>query len=232
MQACLESVTWADEIIVVDSFSTDATERISRRFTDKVYQHAFHGFGRLRNEAIAHATHDWIFSLDTDERATAELRAEIHRTLEAGPEADAYFVPRKNYFLGRWIKHCGWYPDYRQPQLFRKDRLRYREELVHESFDVEGKIGYLKSPALQYPFRDIDHYLMKQERYSDLMARADGGTGPSICGKPARHPSVLHLFEDVYRQERLPGRYPWFDPFRPLCLLYLHQVCAVLGTPA
>ena len=83
MQACLESVTWADEIIVVDSFSTDATERISRRFTDKVYQHAFHGFGRLRNEAIAHATHDWIFSLDTDERATAELRAEIHRT--AGP---------------------------------------------------------------------------------------------------------------------------------------------------
>ena len=171
MQACLESVTWADEIIVVDSFSTDATERISRRFTDKVYQHAFHGFGRLRNEAIAHATHDWIFSLDTDERATAELRAEIHRTLETGPEADAYFVPRKNYFLGRWIKHCGWYPDYRQPQLFRKDRLRYREELVHESFDVEGEIGYFKSPALQYPFRDIDHYLMKQERYSDLMAR-------------------------------------------------------------
>ena len=74
-------------------------------------------------------------------------------------------------FLGRWIRHCGWYPDYRQPQLFRKDRLRYREELVHESFDVEGEIGYLENPVLQYPFRDIDHYLMKQERYSDLMAR-------------------------------------------------------------
>ena len=149
----------------------------------------------MRNEAIAHATHDWIFSLDTDERATAESRAEIHRTLETGPEADAYFVPRKNYFLGRWIKHCGWYPDYRQPQLFRKDRLRYREELVHESFDVEGEIGYLKSPALQYPFRDIDHYLMKQERYSDLMARADGGTGPSVCANPTRHPSMLHFLK-------------------------------------
>ncbi len=171
MRACLESITWADEIIVVDSHSTDATERISREFTDNVYQHDFHGFGRLRNEALTHATHDWVFSLDTDERATPELRDEIRRVLAAGPEADAYFVPRKNYFLGRWIKHCGWFPDYRQPQLFRKSRLRYREELVHESFDLEGKIGYLTAAALQYPFRDIDHYLAKQERYSDLMAR-------------------------------------------------------------
>lgn len=171
MRACLESVTWADELIVVDSHSTDATERISREFTDKVHQQEFHGFGRLRNEAIAHAKHDWVFSLDTDERATPELRDEIRLVLDAGPEADAYFVPRKNYFLGRWIKHCGWYPDYRQPQLFRKSRLRYRDELVHESFDLDGKIGYLTTAALQFPFRDIDHYLAKQERYSDLMAR-------------------------------------------------------------
>jgi glycosyltransferase involved in cell wall biosynthesis len=171
MEACLESVTWADEIIVVDSFSSDGTTAISRRFTEKVFQHAFQGFGRLRNEAVAHASYEWIFSLDTDERATPELRDEIRRTLEAGPSAEAYFVPRKNYFLGRWIKHCGWYPDYRQPQLFRKSRLRYRDELVHESFDLEGRTGYLTSPALQYPFRDIDHYLAKQDRYSDLMAR-------------------------------------------------------------
>ncbi len=171
MEACLESVTWADEIIVVDSFSTDATTAISKRFTDKVFQHAFHGFGRLRNEAIGHAAHEWIFSLDTDERATPLLRDEIRRTVDAAPAADAYFVPRKNYFLGRWIQHCGWYPDYRQPQLFRKNRFRYREELVHESFDVDGPVGYLASPALQYPFRNIDHYLLKQDRYSDLMAR-------------------------------------------------------------
>lgn len=171
MRACLESLTWADEIIVVDSHSTDGTERISRAFTDRVYQHDFHGFGRLRNEALTHATHEWVFSLDTDERATPELRDEIRRLLDAGPEADAYFVPRKNYFLGRWIKHCGWFPDYRQPQLFRRSKFRYREELVHESFDVDGRLGYLTSAALQYPFRNIDHYLAKQERYSDLMAR-------------------------------------------------------------
>lgn len=170
MRACLESVKWADELVVVDSHSTDGTERISREFTDKVYQVDFHGFGRLRNEAVTLTSHDWVFSLDTDERATPEIRDEIRRLLDRGPDAEAYFVPRRNYFLGRWIKHCGWYPDYRQPQLFRKDRMTYRDELVHESFDVDGRVGYLHEHVLQYPFRDIDHYLMKMDRYSELMA--------------------------------------------------------------
>jgi glycosyltransferase involved in cell wall biosynthesis len=170
IRACLESVRWADELIVVDSYSTDATETISREFTDKVYQHEFKGFGRLRNEAVAYASCDWVFSLDTDERATPELRDEIRRLLEGGPQGDAYFVPRRNYFLGRWIHHCGWYPDYRQPQLFRKDRMRYRTDLVHEGFEVDGRLGYLKEHVLQYPFRDLDHFLTKQDRYSSLMA--------------------------------------------------------------
>ena len=172
MQACLESVAgWGDELIVVDSHSTDRTAVISRAYTDKVYQVDFTGFGDLRNQAVAFTTHEWVFSLDSDERMTPELKDEIQLLLDRGPDKDAYFVPRKNYFLGRWIKHCGWYPDYRQPQLFRKSRFHYREELVHESFDCDGPVGFLKRPALQYPFRDIDHYVAKQERYSDLMAR-------------------------------------------------------------
>ena len=171
IRACLETLTWADEIIVVDSHSSDATEKISREFTDKVYQHEFKGFGRLRNEAVAHATHEWVFSLDTDERMTLELRDEVRGVLASGPRADAYFVPRRNYFLGRWIRHSGWYPDYRQPQLFHKDRMRYREEIVHEGFDLEGRAGYLKEHVLQYPFSDLDHYLAKMDRYTDLMAR-------------------------------------------------------------
>ena len=170
MRACLESVTWADELIVVDSHSTDATATISREFTGKIYQHDFQGFGKLRNDALAHATHDWVFSLDTDERATPEIRDEIRRVLAEGPAADAYFVPRRNYFLGRWIRHCGWYPDYRQPQLFRKSRMRYRDEVVHEGAEVDGRTGFLKEHVLQYPFRDLDHYLAKMDRYSDLMA--------------------------------------------------------------
>lgn len=172
IRACLKSVAgWADELIVVDSHSTDSTAKIAAEFTDKVYQHEFHGFGRLRNEAVAHTSHNWVFSLDTDERMTPEIRDEIRAVLARGPEADAYFVPRRNYFLGRWIRHSGWYPDYRQPQLFRKDRMRYREEVVHESFELNGRVGYLNEHVLQHPFRDIDHYLAKMDRYSDLMAK-------------------------------------------------------------
>jgi glycosyltransferase involved in cell wall biosynthesis len=172
MRPCLDSVAgWADELIVVDSHSSDRTAAIAREFTDKVHQVEFRGFGDLRNRALSYCAHDWVFSLDSDERMTPELKAEIAALLNGTPAADAYFVPRKNFFLGRWIKHCGWYPDYRQPQLFRKSRFRYRQELVHESFDCDGKVGYLRQPALQYPFRDIDHYIAKQDRYSDLMAR-------------------------------------------------------------
>ncbi|MDT7041809.1 glycosyltransferase family 2 protein [Candidatus Nitronereus thalassa] len=170
MQACLGSLAWADELIVVDSHSSDRTAEISREFTDKVFQNDFVGFGKLRNEATAYATHDWVFSLDTDERATPEIRDEILKTLAQGPQADAYFVPRRNYFLGRWIRRCGWYPDYRQPQLFHKGRMRYREDLVHESFELNGTLGYLREHVDQYPFRNIDQYLMKMDRYSMLMA--------------------------------------------------------------
>ncbi|MDA0738237.1 MAG: glycosyltransferase family 2 protein [Nitrospirae bacterium] len=170
MRACLESLSWADELIVVDSHSTDMTAEISREFTDQVYQNDFVGFGKLRNEATAYATHDWVFSLDTDERATPEIRDEIRRTLEQGPKADAYFVPRRNYFLGRWIRRSGWYPDYRQPQLFHTGRMRYREDLVHETYILDGTIGYLREHVDQYPFRNIDQYLMKMDRYSSLRA--------------------------------------------------------------
>ncbi len=171
MRACLESVQWADEVIVVDSHSTDATTAISREYTDHVFQHAFSGFGKLRNDAVAHATHDWIFSLDTDERATEEIRDEIRLQLERGPDAEAFFVPRRNYFLGRRIKRCGWYPDYRQPQFFHKGHMRYAQDLVHETYELDGRAGYLRAHVDQYPFRDIDHCLIKMDRYSTLMAR-------------------------------------------------------------
>jgi glycosyltransferase involved in cell wall biosynthesis len=173
----LESIKWVDEIVVLDSHSTDRTEQICRGFTDKVYQCDFAGFGRLRNRALELVTHDWVLSLDADERATDELRQEIHRELASGPRADAFFVPRRNFFLGRWIRHCGWYPDYRQPQFFNKHRLRYRDDLVHEGFDVTGRVDYLRGHVLQYPFRDIDHYLAKMDRYSDLMAQQMAARG-------------------------------------------------------
>jgi len=207
IRACLKSVAgWADELIVVDSHSTDATEAISREFTDHIYQHDFHGFGQLRNEAVAHATHDWVLSLDTDEVATPEVKDEIRRLLAAGPTADAYFVPRKNYFLGRWIRHCGWYPDYRQPQLFRKNKLRYRDEVVHEGAEVDGTTGYLREHVLQYPFLDLDHYLAKQDRYSALMAGRMVEAGRRFHAyQLVTHPSFTFLKMYVLRAGFLDG---------------------------
>jgi glycosyltransferase involved in cell wall biosynthesis len=201
MRACLESVRWADELIVVDSHSTDGTEAIAREFTDRIYQVDFAGFGALRNRALSYCTHEWVFSLDSDERMTPELREEVERLLNGEPGADAYFVPRKNYFLGRWIRHCGWYPDYRQPQLFRRSRFRYRDELVHEGFECDGPVGRLSQPVLQYPFRDIDHYIAKQDRYSDLMARRMAEQGRRF----AAHQLVTHplgAFLKMYLQRR------------------------------
>lgn len=167
---CLESVKWADEIVVLDSFSADRTVEICREYTDKIYQHRFAGFGDLRNTAISHTSNNWILSVDADERVTEELREEISEKLKTGPAADAYFVPRINYFLGHRVKHCGWYPDYRQPQFFHKDRMKYTDQLVHEGFILSGRVSYLKGHVIQHPFLNLDHFFRKMERYSTLRA--------------------------------------------------------------
>lgn len=170
IRACLESVRWADEIVVIDSFSTDATVSICREFTDKIIQLKFNGFGDLRNNALKSITHDWVLSVDADERVTPELAEEIRNLLAKGPGADAYYVPRKSFFLDTWVKHCGWYPDYRQPQFFNKNKMKYANQLVHETYELDGKIGYLKEHALQYPFLSMDQFLKKMDRYSSLRA--------------------------------------------------------------
>jgi len=107
---CINSVLWADEIIVVDSFSTDGTTEIATELGAKVVQISFNGYGDLRNQAIKHCSKDWIFSLDSDERCTAEVRDEIVKLVNNNAALDIYHVPRKNFFMGKWIKHSGWYP--------------------------------------------------------------------------------------------------------------------------
>lgn len=175
--ACLETVAgWAEEIIVVDSASSDRTVEIARRYTPHVFQEEFQGFGRLRNNAVARCRLDWVLSVDADERVTPELRAEIEREM-AAPRHAAYFVPRKSHFLGHWIRHCGWYPDYRQPQLFDRRQFRYRDDLVHEGFECRGSVGYLSGHVLQYPFRNVGQFLQKMDRYSKLRAADLKDTG-------------------------------------------------------
>jgi glycosyltransferase involved in cell wall biosynthesis len=136
----------------------------------------FEGFGKLRNRAIELTSHDWIVSIDTDERSTPEFAEEVRQTV-AAPRHDAYFVPRHNTFLGRPLRHSGMYPDYRQPQVFRKDKLRYLEDMVHEGFECRGTVGHFKNYIWQHPWPSLKVLNAKSERYTTLMAQKNYETG-------------------------------------------------------
>ena len=167
----LESVAWADEVVVIDTGCTDRTMDIARQYDCRIERLPFEGFGKLRNDSLALCRHDWVLSIDADERVTPELQNEIRRVLNDENAPDAFFIPRRNFFMGRWIKHCGWYPDYCQPKLFRKGALSYRNDAVHEGFDIRGRVGYLKSDVLHYSFRDLSQVIEKMNRYSTLGAQ-------------------------------------------------------------
>jgi glycosyltransferase involved in cell wall biosynthesis len=168
----IQSVIWADEIILADSCSTDETSAIAMSMGARVIQVPFKGFGELRNEAVAACSHEWIFSLDADERCTPEARDEILNVINGESVHDAYMVPRRNFIMGRWIKHSGFYPDYRQPQLFLKGTMAYKAEQVHEGFLLHSSkpLGYLRNAIWQVPFKNLDEIQKKASRYSTLWA--------------------------------------------------------------
>jgi glycosyltransferase involved in cell wall biosynthesis len=165
----LESVSWAAEVVVIDSFSTDRTVEIATARGARVVQLEFSKFGELRRAGIDNTTQPWIFSLDSDERCTPEARDEILRIVADPSSADAYQVPRSNILLGRRIRHSGWYPDYRQPQLFRRGKLQYAAgDEVHEGWVLDGRLGTMKSPITQIPYRTLAEAIGKMNRYTSL----------------------------------------------------------------
>jgi glycosyltransferase involved in cell wall biosynthesis len=168
----ISTVLWTDEIVLADSNSTDDTVKIAEGLGARIVQIPFTTFSELRNRAADACSGDWILSLDTDERCTPEVRDEILSLLAAGPSCDAYYIPRRNFFMGRWIKGSGWYPNYRQPQLYRKGTMRYTK-IIHEEVEMVhgGKIGYLRNALWQFPFKDFDELLHKANRYSSVGAR-------------------------------------------------------------
>ena len=166
---CLQSVSWADEVIVVDSGSTDGTPQIAQEMGAKVYSHDWPGFGPQKNRALGYASKEWVFSIDADERVTPEQRAELECAMKEG-NADGYFCPRLSQFCGTFIHHSGWYPDY-VLRLFKRGKGRFSDSLVHESIILEGRSAKLKIPLLHYSYLTMADVERKVEHYSDAAAR-------------------------------------------------------------
>lgn len=168
--AALESVAWADEILVVDSHSTDDTVAIARRFTGRVVVRDWEGYGVQKNYAASVAQHDWILSLDADERVSPALASEIQTLLRNEPAHRGYRIPRVAFHLGRWIRSTDWYPDY-QLRLYDRRKAQWDARLVHESMRVDGTVGTLKGELQHYAYRDLSHHLQTIDRYTTLAAR-------------------------------------------------------------
>ncbi|MBF0328110.1 MAG: glycosyltransferase family 2 protein [Nitrospirae bacterium] len=165
----LESVRDFDDIVVVDSFSDDRTVELCRKYTDRVYQHEWVNFSKHKQIAVDYAKNEWVFILDADERATPALKAEIVSRIK-DEKISGYFAPRKNYFLGRWIRHSGWWPDYSM-RLFRKSVSHLEPREVHERVLVNGLTAHLKEPFEHYTYRTVSEYIAKMERYSTMSAK-------------------------------------------------------------
>lgn len=170
IRACLESVAWADEIIVVDSASTDDTARMAKEMGAQVHVLPdWPGFGPQKNRALNYASKDWVFSIDADERVTPELRAEIEQAMHTG-KAEGYYCPRLSQFCGQFIHHSGWYPDY-VLRLFKRGNGRFSDSLVHESVLLTGSTAKLKAPLLHYSYLTAADVERKVEHYSRAAAQ-------------------------------------------------------------
>ncbi len=169
LERCLQSVAWVDEIIVVDSESTDNTVEIAKSFKAKVFDPEWKGFGPAKQYALEQATGDWILSIDADEEVSFTLKNEILQLLEKDPPHNGYYVNRKTQFLGRWILHSGWYPDY-VLRLFRRSSGRFTSALVHEKVELDSDPGRLHNPLMHYSYPTLEDYTRKLDHYSTLGA--------------------------------------------------------------
>lgn len=187
----IESVRWMDEVVVLDSGSTDRTVEISERMGAKVWTEPFQGFVIQKNRAMDFCTGDWVFNLDADEEVTPELRESILAVIAtSGPEKSpsVFAVRRKTRYMGRWIRHCGWYPEYRE-RLSRKGCARWEGEMLHESLRGDGVAGRLEGDFLHRPYADLGAHIRKIDEYTDIWARREFSRGrraglSDLVGRP------------------------------------------------
>ena len=171
IQDCLESVKWAAEIMIVDYQSADKTLEIARRYTDTIYFDVWDNEGAVRNRSYAKAKHEWVFTLDADERVSEELRQSISDFLTKGTEYDAFSVPIKNIFAGKqWIRYGGWYPAYKV-RLFKKAKFHYEEAEIHPRVFLDGKEGRLRGDIIHHCYTDFTHLMTKVNAQTTLEAK-------------------------------------------------------------
>jgi glycosyltransferase involved in cell wall biosynthesis len=208
----LESVAWADQLVIVDSGSTDDTLAIAKRFNARIYVESWKGYGGQMNSAIDKCTSPWVFSLDADEVLTPELIQEIQNLLAGNPEYEAYTVPRLNRIFGRWMRHGGLYPD-RKLRLFRSGTARLREDTEpHATPKWNGPTGALRSDLLHYQYPTLSSYIEHMDRYSSasvpLLLRQGKTTGslPAFIFATVLNPLATFFYNYICRLGFLDGR--------------------------
>jgi glycosyltransferase involved in cell wall biosynthesis len=205
IEACLASVAWADEVIVVDSGSTDGTADLARAKGARVLVKDWPGYSNQKNFAAEQAANDWILSVDADERVTPELAAEIKQTLTTEPVPSGFRIPRVTWHLGRWIRTTDWYPD-PQLRLYDRRRARWKAKSVHESVAADGPVGRLTNDLQHYAYRDISHHHLTMDRYTTLSAKemAEAGRRASVFDL-VLHPVAAFLRNYILRRGILDG---------------------------
>jgi glycosyltransferase involved in cell wall biosynthesis len=197
----------ADEIIVLDSGSTDRTREVAESFQAKFFTEPWKGFAAQKNSALEKATGDWVLSLDADEEVEPALADEIRTVLKANPSLAGFWIPRKNFFLGRWIRHGGFYPD-RKLRLFRRGAGKFEERLVHEDVKLDGTTAHLKNHLLHHAYPTLTSYIEHMNRYSSL------GAEMAVAKRPrsfslidiALRPKLTFLYNYILRGGFLDGR--------------------------
>jgi len=188
IERCLKSLLWTDEIVVVDSFSTDGTAELCKKYTDRVYQKEWPGYIQQKTYAVSLAKNEWVFSLDSDEVVTDALSDEILTRLpEDKGQFDGYYVRRHSFYLGQWINHGGWYPDYKL-RLFKKDEVIHGGENPHDKYFVKGKTANLKGEIEHYTYKDISDQLSTIDMFSNIAS-------DQLYRKNNRFPLVKMLFK-------------------------------------